>query len=108
MAMEKFAIALHRDSLCYATICGGGYQPYIRRFEQGDYVYLQHITLTILDVIVGCVILCVWKVLPFGVLLLEGRDGQTWKDHVHNCAPCQIPNVNGQMDPFLVMVPIGL
>jgi hypothetical protein len=34
---------------------------------------------------IGCVILCVQKVLPSRVLLLEGQDGQTWKDHVHNC-----------------------
>ncbi len=54
------------------------------------------------------VIICVQKVLPSGVLLLEGRDGQTWKDHVCNCAPCRLPNVDGKMDPSLTMVPIGL
>ncbi len=35
----------------------------------------------------GCVILGVWKVLPFGVLLLKGQNGQTWKDHMCNYAP---------------------
>jgi hypothetical protein len=25
---------------------------------------------------------CVWKVLPFEMLFLEGQDGQTWKHHV--------------------------
>jgi hypothetical protein len=60
-----------------------------------------------LDVIVGCVILRMWKVLPFRVLLLEGQDGQTWKDHVRNCAPCHPPNVDGQMDPSLVVVLVG-
>ncbi len=48
------------------------------------------------------------KVLPYGVLLLEGQDGQTSKDHVHNCAPCHLPNVDGQMDPSLTMVPVNL
>jgi hypothetical protein len=28
--------------------------------------------------------------------------GQTWKDHVRNCAPCHLPNVDGQIDPSLV------
>jgi hypothetical protein len=59
-------------------------------------------------VTVGCVILCVHKVLLSKVLLLEGRDGHTWKDHVRNCAPCHLPNVDGQMDPSLVVVPAGL
>jgi hypothetical protein len=34
--------------------------------------------------------------------------GCCWKDHVCNCAPCHIPNVDGQMDPSLVMVLVGL
>jgi len=33
MAMENLAIAQHWDTLCYATICGGGYRPQIQRFE---------------------------------------------------------------------------
>jgi hypothetical protein len=53
-----------------------------------------------------CYSMCV-EVLPSGVFL-EGQDGQTWKDHVRNCAPYQIPNVDGQRDPYLVVVPVGL
>jgi hypothetical protein len=64
--------------------------------------------LTTLDVNASRVILHVRKVLPSGMLLLEGQDGQTWKDHVHNCAPCHLPNVDGQMDPSLTMVITGL
>jgi hypothetical protein len=69
---------------------------------------MQHTTLITLDVIIGHVILCVQKVVPFRVLLLEGQDGRTWKDHVHNCAPCHLPNVDGQMDPSLVVVLVNL
>jgi hypothetical protein len=69
---------------------------------------LQQTTPTNLDVTTGHVILCVWKVLPSGVLLLKGQDGQTWKDHVCNCAPCHFPNVDGQMDPSLAVVPTSL
>jgi hypothetical protein len=36
--------------------------------------------------------------------MLEGHDGVVWKDHVHNCAPCHLPNVNGIVDPSLAMV----
>ncbi|KAH8953575.1 hypothetical protein BDL97_08G034600 [Sphagnum fallax] len=89
-------------------IRGGGYGPWVCGFKLGDYVYLKQITSTTLDVITGCVILHVQEVLPFGILLLEGRDGQTWKNHVCNCVPCHLPNVNGQIDPSLVVIPIGL
>jgi hypothetical protein len=37
---ENLAIAQHRDTLQYAIIRGGGYQPLICRFHVGDYVYL--------------------------------------------------------------------
>jgi hypothetical protein len=36
--------------------------------------------------------------------MLEGHDGVVWKDHVHDCAPCHLPNVNGIVDPSLAMV----
>ncbi|PTQ31301.1 hypothetical protein MARPO_0113s0035, partial [Marchantia polymorpha] len=45
---------------------------------------------------------------PSGVLLLEGRDGVVWKDHVRNCAPCHLPNVDGTMDPSLAIVRASL
>jgi hypothetical protein len=61
-----------------------------------------------LDVTIGRVILHVQKVLLFGLLLLEGQDGQTWKDHVPNCAPCHLFNVDGQIDPSLAVIPINL
>ncbi len=57
---------------------------------------------------IGCVIVCVDKVLPFGVLLLESWDGQIWKDHEQNCAPCHFPHVDGQVDPSLAIGLIGL
>jgi hypothetical protein len=56
-AFENLAIAQHRDTLRYAIIWGGGYQPSIRRFHVGDYVYLQQTTPTTLDVTTGRTIL---------------------------------------------------
>ncbi|PTQ36949.1 hypothetical protein MARPO_0060s0038 [Marchantia polymorpha] len=107
-AFENLAIAQHRDTLRYATIRGGGYRPSIRRFHVGDYVYLQQTAPTTLDVTAGRTILRVREVLPSGVLLLEGRDGVVWKDHVRNCAPCHLPNVDGTMDSSLAVVRAGL
>jgi cbb3-type cytochrome oxidase cytochrome c subunit len=74
----------------------------------GDYVYLQQTAPTTLDVTAGRTILRVRKVLTSGVLMLEGRDGVVWKDHVRNCAPCHLPNVDGTVDPSLAVVRVGL
>jgi hypothetical protein len=40
--------------------------------------------------------------------MLEGHDSVVWKDHVHNCAPCHLPNVDGTIDPSLVIIRVGL
>ncbi len=40
------------------VIQGGGYKPWVRKLESKDYVYLQQIMLTMLDVTVRLVILC--------------------------------------------------
>ncbi len=40
MAMENLAITQHRDISQHATIRGGGYRPWVRRFELRDYVYM--------------------------------------------------------------------
>jgi hypothetical protein len=41
MAMENFSIAQHRDTLRYAHTQGGSYKPKVKRFDVGDFVYLQ-------------------------------------------------------------------
>ncbi len=105
---ENLAIAQHRDTLQYATIRSGGYQPSICRFHVGDYVYLQQTAPTTLDVTTGRTILQVREVLAYGVLMLEGRDGVVWKDHVRNCAPCHLPNVDGRVDPSLAVIRVSL
>jgi len=53
-----------------ATIHGGGYQPKVQRFEPSIMFEVDNIYQ--IGWIVGCVILHMKKVLPFGVLLLEG------------------------------------
>jgi len=62
-------------------------------------------TSTTLDV--GCVFLHVWKVLPLTMLLLEGQGSEIWKSHVQNWS-LSLPNVDGQIDPFLAFVFVGL
>ncbi len=57
---------------------------------------------------VGHTILQVQEVLAFGVLMFEGHDGVVWMDHVHNCAPCHLPNVDGTVDPSLAIIGANL
>jgi hypothetical protein len=69
--------------LHYATFWSGDYWPQVEKlcvhainninYFERDYKHI---------------ILWVREVLPFKVLLLEGWDGQTWKDHMCICAPC--------------------
>jgi hypothetical protein len=61
-----------------------------------------------LDVTIGHTILQVREMLAFGVLMLEGCDGVVWKDHVRNCVPCHLPNVDGRVDPSLAVIHAGL
>jgi hypothetical protein len=105
---KMLAIAQHKDTLQYATIRGGGYRPSIRRFHVGDYFYLQQTAPTTLDVTTCHTILRMREVLASGVLMLEGHHGVVWKDHVRNCAPCHLPNVDGTIDPSLAMIWAGL
>jgi len=105
---ENLAIVQHRDTLQYAIIRDGGYRPSIRRFHVGDYVYLQQTTLTTLDVTACRTILRMQEALASRVLMLEGHDGVVWKDHVCNCVPCHLPNVDGTVDPSLAVVWAGL
>jgi len=77
MTVENLAIAQHQDIMHYAIVLGGGYRPWVWRFEPKDCVYLQQTTPTTLDVTIRHVILHVRKVLSSRTLLmLEGRDGQ--------------------------------
>jgi hypothetical protein len=105
---KNLAIAQHRDTLRYVTIRGGGYQSSIHRFHVGDYVYLKQTAPTTLNVIACRTILRVREVLGSRVLMLEGRDGVVWKDHVRNCAPCHLPNVDGIVDPSLAVIQASL
>ena len=48
------------------------------------------------------------KILSSGVLELEGRDGRIWKDHSRNYVPCHLPNIDGNVDPNLSVIPASL
>jgi hypothetical protein len=44
----------------------------------------------------------------FRAFAIGGSRWSIWKNLLHNCAPCHLPHVDGQEDPSLAIVPIGL
>jgi hypothetical protein len=99
MAMDNLLIAQHRDTQRYATVRSGSYRPKMRKFEVGDYVYLRRQTLDTLDVDVSPRILQVAEVKATGVLSLRGSDGRVVSEHMSNCAPCFLPELDASVDP---------
>jgi hypothetical protein len=105
MAMDNLRIAQHRDSQRYATVRSGSYKPKMRKFVVGDYVYLRRQTLDTLDVDVSPRILQVVAVKDSGVLSLQGSDGRVVSEHMQNCAPCFLPELDASIDP--TRAPVG-
>jgi hypothetical protein len=98
MAMENLPIAQHRDTLRYAHTRGGSYKPKVRRFNVGDFVYLQRQPDDTLNISSGCTILKIKAIGLSGVLELQGANRCTIQDHSKNCAPCHVPN----LDPTII------
>jgi len=98
MAMENLSIAQHRDTLRYAHTRGGSYKPKAKQFDVGDFVYFQRQPNDTLDTSSSRTILRIKAIRPSGVLELQGADGRTIQDHLKNCAPCHLPN----LDPTII------
>ena len=95
-------IAQHRDTLRYSMIRSGAYMPRIKRYQEGDYVYLRHGKPNAkLDVSHYGTILRVVRILPSGRLRLLGRDNREITANVINVAPCHLPNIDGRMDRMI-------
>lgn len=60
-------------------------------------MYLKRQTRGMLDTGSMRVILRVRRVNDGSTLLLEGSDGRTLVEHMENCAPCHLTNVDGTM-----------
>ena len=90
-------IAQHQDTLRYSLIRGGAFIPKMKRYEEGDYVYVKYRTKpNSLQPQVRPEILRVLQVRKGKdghdlVLRLQGRDGLTTDEHFSNCVPCHLP-----------------
>jgi hypothetical protein len=105
MAMENLTIAQQWDTLHYAIICGGGYWPQIWRFKA------RGLCLPIIDNIdyFGCdYMTCYFTRAKGSAFRSAVVGGSRWSNMEGPCAPCHFPNVDGQIDPSLVVVLVGL
>jgi hypothetical protein len=105
MALENLAVAQHRDTLRYATVHSGGYRPAVHDLHEGDFVYIRapgSQDNNTLALSVSPDVFRVVEVRDTGVAILQGRDGRTMPENVHNCAPCHLSGIDGTVDPSLV------
>jgi hypothetical protein len=94
IAFNNLAVAQHWDMLRYTKTRSGTFAPKLQRFLAGDFVYLKRQKADSLDPRVGRLVLRVNSVGSGGRLVLEGRDRKLIRDHVENCAPCHLPNLD--------------
>lgn len=102
VALGNLTAAQHRDQLRYLRVRAPDYKPRVHRFAPGDYVYVQQHGRQKLQPRAKGVILRVLEVRSTGVLVLQGRCGGTITMHMSNCAPCNLPDIDGSIDPLLL------
>lgn len=104
-AFGNLLIAQHRDSLRYAMVRSGSFQPTLVKFFPGQFVYVQRPSVAnTLQVKARPEILRVVAVNPGGAVTLQGKCGTTVQQNVENLAPCFLPNIDPTIDPTLTHV----
>ncbi len=100
MAMENLSIAQHRNTLQYAHTRGDSYEPKVRHFDIGDFVYFQRQPNDTLDISFGPTILRIKAIMPLSVLELQRANKCIIRDHSKNCVPYHLSN----LDPTIIML----
>ena len=109
IAGANLQTAQHRDQLRYARLRSGGYIPKLRKFEVGDFIYVQQGTKKdSLDITARREILRVKAIGKLGAITVEGRCGRTRVVNAVNCAPCHLPHIDGTQDFNLALPPADL
>jgi hypothetical protein len=103
LAFGNLEAAQHQDDLRHRQRRSGAYRPAATELSVGQLVYLAAPTSgqRSLDVRASSVILRVVEARDDGILVLQGREGATCKEHRANVLPCHIP-VDVSLDPEAV------
>jgi len=91
IAGQNLAIAQQRDTLRYARVRSGDYRPIEHKYKIGQYVFVKHKQVTALQPKAREGLYRIQDLRDNGVVILEGTDGTTFKDHVEHLAPCHLP-----------------
>jgi hypothetical protein len=106
-AMGNLQIAQHKDQRRYKHIHSGDYKPAVRTFKAGDFVYRKRPeVLSTLQTKYKPEIYRVKELRDSGVAVLQGMCGNTFTYHADNLAPCNLPNIDGTIDPTLAAVSV--
>lgn len=100
-AGQNLAIAQHRDTLRYARVRGGDYQPRQHKFEVGDFVYVRRSSPEGLHMRVRPPIYRIKQIKASGVVTLQGKCGGTQEHHLVSLTPCHLANIDPTIDVTL-------
>lgn len=91
---DNLKIAQHRDTLRYAKKRNGDYEPMIRKFEVGDYVYVRahQAARKNLDSHTHHKVWRITRVGVAGTLTVQNPEGDMASVHSENAAPCHVPS----------------
>jgi hypothetical protein len=99
IATKNLELAQKRDQNRYRMIRSGAYNPKLHRYKPGDFVYCRRSARDYtLQPKYQPYIYRIREVRDSGVLLLQGKCGNTFTEHVNNVAPCYLTNIDTTME----------
>ena len=102
VAMANLKAAQHRDVQRYQQLRSKGYLPKVAAFLPGDLVYLKRPKVgSTLVIKARPAILRVKAVHPGGVVVLQDRAGQEFKQQASQLSQCHLPDVDDSIDRLL-------
>jgi RNase H-like domain found in reverse transcriptase/Reverse transcriptase (RNA-dependent DNA polymerase)/Integrase zinc binding domain/PHD-finger len=107
IAMGNLETAQHRQAEAYRARRTGNYMPRMRKFSVGDFVYRKRSELnSTIQTKVKRGIFRVIEVRDNGVLVLQGKCGGVFSEHMENCAPCHLAGIDPTINPTLQEVTV--
>ena len=97
--MRNLAIAQERDKMRFRFVRGGSYIKPKAEFKVGEYVLVKQSKIDTLQPSIYPHILRVMEIRGSGVIVLQGRDGETVTRQVAQLAHCSVPVADRKIYP---------
>jgi hypothetical protein len=102
IAMSNLESAQHRQAMAYRARRTGNFVPKLRKFEVGDFVYKKRSELnSTMQTKFKRGIFRVAEVRDNGTLVLQGKCGGVFTEHMENCAPCYLAGIEPTINPTM-------